>query len=206
MLLLTLLDDTMLQRAHSATASRKLLCVPFVGKDVPSPASEFSHPEVVIGLSILGYRYEGLRLADWRTLVKENKDMLKHEVGPVSDRPTSLRWKRWVEIAGGRVRGRKRKKSAVPPPSKPSKKGAAPPPSASGDMELAKGVDTRMLPNKFVPDPDILVPFAGASGERDLSDFDFDGILPLHLVDTGDKELEKLLFALLGRLPQVISW
>lgn len=29
--------------------SRKLLAVPFVGKDVPSRASEFSHPDVVIG-------------------------------------------------------------------------------------------------------------------------------------------------------------
>ena len=65
-----LLDDVMLQRAHKATVSRKLLCVPFVGKDVPSPASEFSHPEVVIGLSIAAYRYEGLRLADFRTLIQ----------------------------------------------------------------------------------------------------------------------------------------
>lgn len=31
--------------------SRKLLAVPFVGKDVPSRASEFSHPDVVIGES-----------------------------------------------------------------------------------------------------------------------------------------------------------
>lgn len=65
-----LLDDAMLQRAHKATLSRKLLAVPFVGKDVPSPASEFSHPEVVIGLSIAAYRYEGLRLADFRTVIQ----------------------------------------------------------------------------------------------------------------------------------------
>lgn len=31
------------------------------GKDVPSRASEFAHPDVVIGLTILAYRYEGLR-------------------------------------------------------------------------------------------------------------------------------------------------
>ena len=35
--------------------SRRLLAVPFVGKDVPSRASEFSHPDVVIGFSILAY-------------------------------------------------------------------------------------------------------------------------------------------------------
>ena len=38
--------------------ARRLLAVPFVGKDVPSRASEFSHPDVVIGFAILAYRYE----------------------------------------------------------------------------------------------------------------------------------------------------
>jgi hypothetical protein len=38
--------------------SRKFCAVPFVGKDVPSPASEFSFPDIVIGLSILAYRYQ----------------------------------------------------------------------------------------------------------------------------------------------------
>ena len=37
------------------------MAVPFVGKDVPSRSSEFAHPDVVIGLTILAYRYEGLR-------------------------------------------------------------------------------------------------------------------------------------------------
>lgn len=32
------------------------------GKDVPSAASEFAHPDVVIGLTIMAFRYEG-RLA-----------------------------------------------------------------------------------------------------------------------------------------------
>jgi len=41
--------------------SRKLLAVPFVGKDVPSRSSEFAHPDVVIGFAISAYRYEGLR-------------------------------------------------------------------------------------------------------------------------------------------------
>ena len=29
--------------------SRRLLAVPFVGKDVPSRSSEFAHPDVLIG-------------------------------------------------------------------------------------------------------------------------------------------------------------
>jgi hypothetical protein len=40
--------------------SRKLTAVPFVGKDVPSAKSEFSHPDVLIGLTDLAYRYQGM--------------------------------------------------------------------------------------------------------------------------------------------------
>ena len=45
-------------------SSRQLLAVPFVGKDVPSRASEWSHPDVLIGLTLAAYRYEGLRRDD----------------------------------------------------------------------------------------------------------------------------------------------
>ena len=38
-------------------STRRLLAVPFVGKDVPSRASEFSHPDILIGLTILAFRY-----------------------------------------------------------------------------------------------------------------------------------------------------
>ena len=44
--------------------SRKLMAVPFIGKDVPSRSSEFAHADVLIGLTILAYRYEGLRVED----------------------------------------------------------------------------------------------------------------------------------------------
>lgn len=39
--------------------SRLKLAIPFVGKDVPSTASEFAHPDIIIGLTVLAYRYEG---------------------------------------------------------------------------------------------------------------------------------------------------
>ena len=51
--------------------SRRLLAVPFVGKDRPSRASEFSHPDVLIGLSILAYRYEGLRRVDFERVLRQ---------------------------------------------------------------------------------------------------------------------------------------
>jgi hypothetical protein len=45
--------------------SRAKLAIPFVSKDVPSPASEFAQPDVVIGLTALGYRIQGMRFADF---------------------------------------------------------------------------------------------------------------------------------------------
>ena len=47
--------------------SRRLLAVPFLGKDTPSLASEFSHPDVLISLTILAYSHEGLRDTDVRS-------------------------------------------------------------------------------------------------------------------------------------------
>ena len=49
----------------NAPLSRRLLAVPFLGKDVPSRSSEFAHPDVLIGLTVLAYRYEGSLLAGW---------------------------------------------------------------------------------------------------------------------------------------------
>ena len=42
---------------NDPSRSRFKLAIPFVGKDVPSRASEFSHPDIVIGFTILAYRY-----------------------------------------------------------------------------------------------------------------------------------------------------
>ncbi|GBG26808.1 Hypothetical Protein FCC1311_030302 [Hondaea fermentalgiana] len=79
--------------------SRKLMAVPFVGKDVPSRSSEFAHPDVVIGLSVLGYRYEGLRLNDMRTIVTQLKADFSREVGPRDQRPSSRLFRAWLEHA-----------------------------------------------------------------------------------------------------------
>ena len=51
--------------AGGVPKSRRFLAVPFVGKDAPSLSSEFSHPDVAIGLTTLAYRYEGLRHTDF---------------------------------------------------------------------------------------------------------------------------------------------
>jgi hypothetical protein len=58
------------QRDKFSTKTRQLLAVPFVGKDRPSDAAEFSHPDVLIGFTIMSYRLYGMRKLDVKNLVK----------------------------------------------------------------------------------------------------------------------------------------
>ena len=86
--------------------SRFKLAIPFVGKDVPSRASEFAHPDIIIGLTILAYRYEGLRSVDFEqdimTLLRAS---FEKEIGPFRLRKTSILHQAWVEAAGGVIKG-----------------------------------------------------------------------------------------------------
>jgi hypothetical protein len=50
--------------------SRLRNAVPFVGKDSPSRASEFAQPDISAGLTILAFRYEGLRTGDMCSVVQ----------------------------------------------------------------------------------------------------------------------------------------
>ena len=79
--------------------NRRYLAVPFVGKDVPSRASEFSHPDVVIGLTILAYRYEGLRRSDLTSKLRALREQLSLESGPHHKRPAALVFVGWVTEA-----------------------------------------------------------------------------------------------------------
>ena len=86
--------------------SRFKLAIPFVGKDVPSRSSEFAHPDVIIGLSILGYRYEGMRWDNFNEVMSTLTRTVRKEVGPKHRRPTSALYAKWVELAGGRMQGK----------------------------------------------------------------------------------------------------
>jgi hypothetical protein len=85
--------------------TRWKLAIPFVAKDVPSRASEFAHPDVVIGLTFLAFRLEGLRFDDFGELVSHLRVELSAEVGPLRDRKSYLMWEAWVAGAGGKIRG-----------------------------------------------------------------------------------------------------
>ena len=97
-----------LEETPGMPKNRRFLAVPFVGKDVPSKASEFSQPDIVIGLTILAYRYEGLRRSDVVCVLRALREQMALESGPHAKRPACLLWVKWVELAGKRVRGTQR--------------------------------------------------------------------------------------------------
>src|SRR5690606_18256297 len=85
--------------------TRAKLAIPFVGKDVPSESSEFAHPDVIIGLTILGYRYEGLRWTDYVDIISNLSATLTKEIGPYDRRKSSLIHAKWVKESGGTIKG-----------------------------------------------------------------------------------------------------
>jgi hypothetical protein len=94
-----------LENDPNVSLARRLAAIPFVGKDIPSRASQFSHPDIVIGLTIQAYRYEGMRFTDFENVLQALREQLDSEFGPFFKRPSALRYKAWVEEAGGKVRG-----------------------------------------------------------------------------------------------------
>jgi len=97
--------EAVLREDPMVPRSRLKLAVPFVGKDVPSSSSEFAHPDIIIGLTILAYRYSGLRRSDFNDVVDALTADFTREIGPARERPSSRKHEMWVLEAGGRLRG-----------------------------------------------------------------------------------------------------
>ena len=79
--------------------SRRVMAVPFVGKDVPSRSSEFAHPDVLIGLTVIAYRYSGLRRKDLQRIVMQLKQDYTRQIGPRTDRPAAVLFRHWLDLA-----------------------------------------------------------------------------------------------------------
>ncbi|CAK9037999.1 unnamed protein product [Durusdinium trenchii] len=95
-----------LHRGAFMRQSRKLLAVPFIGKDAPSTSSEFSHPDVAIGFTILSYRLHGLRERDVLTLLNVLLDEMRAESTLSFHRRAACQaYVAMVVRAGSRVRG-----------------------------------------------------------------------------------------------------
>lgn len=163
-----------LARDPHTPKSRRLCAVPFIGKDVPSRASEFAQPDVVIGLTILAYRYEGLRPSDFWLLMRQLRETMSGETGPFAKRPSCRLWARWVSLAGGRVRGT----------------------MSLNDRVVAAKVTNRTEEQLF----ELLFEADDSLNPDDI----YDEIWPLHVIDTRDPEQMGVLYRLLGRVPQVV--
>ena len=85
--------------------SRLKLAVPFLGKDVPSTSSEFAHPDVIVGLTIMAYRYSGLRETDFTTIMDALTSEFVNDIGPAKERHSNVRYNEWVLRSGGMIRG-----------------------------------------------------------------------------------------------------
>jgi hypothetical protein len=94
-----LLQDKDMQQDESIPKSRQYLAVPFVALEVPSRSSEFAHPEVLIGLSFLAFRYEGLRHRDLKQLMQTMIIEMQAQPGPFSQRPARARFNKWIADA-----------------------------------------------------------------------------------------------------------
>jgi hypothetical protein len=167
---------------------RRLLAVPFVGKDTPSRASEFSHPDVVISLTILAYRYEGLREADFVSVMHGLKHAMAAQFGPYHKREACRKYVAWVEGAGAHVRGTPRRGGG----------------RSASVASVAEGVDGGVDgggEGGGEGTDDAEGSFRGPGDGSDRSDGE---VWPLHLVDLGDEEQMSALFGLLRRQPQVV--
>ncbi|KAH8066222.1 hypothetical protein JL722_639 [Aureococcus anophagefferens] len=102
------LDATDLQRALAQDPrmplSRRVLAIPFVGKDTPSRSSEFAHPDVIIGLTILAYRYSGMPYSAVERVVSALLASFEKELGPFRRRKSSLLFEHWISAAGGALK------------------------------------------------------------------------------------------------------
>ena len=233
-----LLNDEELVKALASDPkmpkSRRVTAIPFIGKDVPSQRSEFSHPDIVIGLTVLAYRYEGLRHVDFKRLMTTLQQNMWDEVGPYHKRPSSKLFAEWVVTAGGKVRGsrleadnvKKKKEKAHRAELKRQKETVAELNAdpffsdvavpALEENGTANGVDGAPPPPPADGAVSPAPPAAKAEEEDEDEDAQFSNIQrshasatdiwPLRLIDFDDDEQYGIVYNLLHRLPEMIYY
>ena len=205
--------------------SRRFLAVPFVGKDAPSHASEFAHPDVAIGVTILAYRYEGMREQGFwpraqATARGARRGGRAHTQAPLvthldrldARRGAARAWHQGAAARGARRRRRGREGEGAG--------AAAAAPAGAALAPLGGGIGGGPFPGASTSSSS-LPPYVAAGGlvgdenERGAAldavvGGDGDGgsadVLPLHLIDVSDMEYMALLFSLLRSKPLVIKY
>ena len=89
----------------SATFAPNIVTARLLLQTVPSTSSEFAHPDVIIGLTIMAYRYSGLRATDFHTVMDSLTSEFVNDIGPPQERASNARYNEWVLHAGGMIRG-----------------------------------------------------------------------------------------------------
>ena len=198
-----LLSKKQIAAVRNMPESRKLTAVPFVGKDVPSRASQFSHPDVVIGLTILSFRFEGLRYEDFRVVLRDLKERLDGEFGNLRKRKSAKLYEKFVELAGGTVKGRELKMDGG------EGKGRS---STVSSRNSTQSISYSSSPTKSSPMDDILaLNLSQNTIDEDevyseVVKGEFDEIWPLHLLDLEDDEHMATTYKLLRSLPHVVDY
>lgn len=97
-----LLQGTRFYKLQQPSSSRNICAVPFRAKDVPTDSSEFAHPDVLIGLTYLAYRHEGLSYESFFKLFKyESSEMRSARPdGSYEISMAAKRFNQWIELAG----------------------------------------------------------------------------------------------------------
>jgi hypothetical protein len=161
--------------------TRSKLAIPFVGKDCPSRSSEFAHPDIILGLTVLGYRYEGLRWSDFEDMMANLRSSLTKEEGPWKGRKSAVRYARWVRVAGGCIRGdgqggAQGQGQATSPLGSPGATGGVP-------MEMSEAVG------------------AGAAAAAEKVE-----VVSLRLLKRSNEQQMKKLYGLIYKLPEAIHF
>ena len=161
--------------------SRRLLAVPFIGKDIPSRTNEFSHPDVVLGLTTCAYRLEGLRRTDFKQMLLVLMKEYDNESDPPHKRPSSRRWADWIRTTGKRVRGEARAEAALNARRRGVTQQASA--TAAGDIRGIAWLDDDTI--------------------QGLQD---DEIWPLSLIDVRDHDQIEELYQLLRNTPPCVEY
>jgi len=174
-----------------ATSTRRLVAVPFLAKDVPSRSSEFAHAEVIIGLTTLAYRIEGLRRSDLRHVISTMKQAASMEQGPEHQRPSAKRFDMFVRQARA-LHARRRAQREKEQQEQAAIDASAD--ASSSSSSAAAAIRRRRLRDRYA---------AEASLDARLSKL---RILPLSQFSLADPLQLEGLFHLVRRLPSLLDY
>ena len=170
--------------------SRLKLAVPFLGKDVPSTSSEFAHPDVIVGLTIMAYRYSGLRETDFTTIMDALTSEFVNDIGPAKERHSNVRYNEWVLRSGGMIRGFVPELGSVLP--KPDTAGAVDP-----NKRLNAASGQWLHKHQFVK-------IYGGNKEWNSSEKSLIDVVQLKFLQKSNEDQMKALFSLWLKSPMVI--